>query len=78
MRSLVNTFHNPIVLSPDPDTKYTPFGENTKLVIKLVWPEKVLIHYSVYTLHIPIVLSINPDVKYNPFGENAILIGVIF
>ena len=77
MRSLVNTFHNPIVLSPDPDTKYTPFGENTKLITKLLWPEKVLISLPVYILHIPIVLSINPEAKYNPFGENAIQIDAI-
>ena len=30
MRSPVDTFHIPIVLSLDPDAKYCPLGENAK------------------------------------------------
>ena len=31
IRSPLDTLHTPIVLSPDPDAKYSPFGENTTL-----------------------------------------------
>ena len=31
MRSQLDTLHNPIVISQDPDAKYTPSGENTTL-----------------------------------------------
>ena len=30
IRSPLDTLHTPIVLSLDPDAKYSPFGENTK------------------------------------------------
>ena len=33
IRSPLNTLHTPIVLSLDPDAKYTPSGEKTTLYI---------------------------------------------
>ena len=33
IRSPLDTLHTPIVLSIDPDAKYSPFGENTTLKI---------------------------------------------
>ena len=38
MRSPLDTPHTPIVLSEDPDAKYSPFGENTTLQTYLEWP----------------------------------------
>ena len=32
MRPPLDTFHTPIVLSEDPDAKYSPFGENATLL----------------------------------------------
>ena len=34
IRSPLDTLHTPIVLSLDPDAKYSPFGENTTLKTK--------------------------------------------
>ena len=33
MRSPLDTFHNPIVLSQEPEAKYSPFSENATLYI---------------------------------------------
>ena len=71
IRSPLYTLHTPIVLSADPDAKYSPSGENTTLKTTLEWPVRVLISSPLDTLHIPIVLSIHPDAKYSPFGENT-------
>ena len=38
MRSPLDTLHTPIVLSEDPDTKYSPLGENTTLLTLSEWP----------------------------------------
>ena len=38
MHSPLDTLHTLIVLSIDPDAKYSPFGENTTLLTELVWP----------------------------------------
>ena len=38
IRSPLDTLHTPIVLSRDPDAKYSPFGENTTLVTTNEWP----------------------------------------
>ena len=73
MRSPLDTLHNPIVLSSDPDAKYSPFGENTTLETQPEWPVRVLIRSPLDTLHTPIVLSLDPDAKYSPFGENTTL-----
>ena len=73
IRSPLDTLHTPIVLSPDPDAKYSPFGENTTLVTIDEWPVRVLIRSPLDTLHTPIVLSPDPDAKYSPFGENTTL-----
>ena len=71
IRSPLDTLHTPIV--SDPDTKYSPFGENTTLKTQLECPVRVFIRSPLDTLHTPIVLSIDPDTKYSPFGENATL-----
>ena len=71
IHSPLDTLHTPIVSSPDPDAKYSPFGENTTLETKLEWPVRVLIRSPLDTLHTPIVLD--PDAKYSPFGENTTL-----
>ena len=73
MRSPLDTNHSPIVLSIDPDTKYSPFGENTTLLTGREWPVKVIIRSPFETLHNPIVLSSDPEAKYSPFGENTTL-----
>ena len=61
IRSPLDTLHTPIVI--DPDTKYSPFGENTTLETKLEWPVRVLIRSPLDTLHTPIVQSLDPDAK---------------
>ena len=38
IRSPLDTLHTPIVLSQDPDAKYSPFGENTTLQTGDEWP----------------------------------------
>ena len=73
IRSPLDTLHTPIVLSEDPEAKYSPFGENTTLVTKDKWPVKVLMRSPLDTLHTPIVLSQDPDAKYSPFGEKTTL-----
>ena len=73
IRSPLDTLHIPIVLSPDPDAKYSPFGENTTLFMYNECPLSVLIHSPLDILHTPIVLSPDPDAKYSPFGENTTL-----
>ena len=55
--SPLDTLHTPIVLSADPDAKYSPFGENTTLKTACECPVRVLIHPPLDTLHNPIVLS---------------------
>ena len=74
IHSPLDTLHTPIVLSADPDTKYSPFGENTTLKTHSECPVRVLIHSPLDTLHTPIVPSSNPDAKYSPFGENTTLL----
>ena len=73
IRSQLDTLHTPIVLSKDPDTKYSPFGENTALCMHNECPVRVLIRSPLDTLHTLIVLSKDPDTKYSPFGENTTL-----
>ena len=63
--SPVDTLHTPIVLSLNPDAKYSPFGENTTLKTQSEWPVRVLIHSPLDTLYTPIVLSADPDAKYS-------------
>ena len=73
IRSPLDTLHTPIVLSTDPDAKYSPFGENTTLYTDYECPVRVFIRSPLDTLHTPIVLSTDPDAKYSPFGENTTL-----
>ena len=56
IRSPLDTLHTPIVLSLDPEAKYSPFGENTMLRIHNQSPVRVLIRSPLDTLHTPIVL----------------------
>ena len=67
------TLHTPIVLSQDPEAKYSPSGENTTLQTQLECPLRVLMSYPLYTLHTPIVLSEDPEAKYSPSAENTTL-----
>ena len=71
-RSPLDNIHTPIVLSLDPDAKYSPFGENTTLRTQSEWPVRVLMSSPIDTLHTQIYLN-DPDAKYSPFGENATL-----
>ena len=73
MCSPLDTLHKQIVLSSDPDAKYSPFGENATLNTESEWPLRFLMHSQLDTLHIRIVLSLDPDAKYSPFGENTTL-----
>ena len=73
MHSPLDTLHTLIVLSLDPDAKYSPFGENTTLKTQPECPVRILMHSPLDTLHTLIVLSLDPDAKYSPFGENTTL-----
>ena len=75
IRYPLNTFHTTIEQSfnADPDAKYSPFGENYKLLTPEKWPIKALIRSLLYIFHTLIVLSSDPDAKYSVFGENATL-----
>ena len=73
MRSPLDTLHTQIVKSSDPDTKYSPFGENTTLFIQEKCPIRVLMRSPIDTLHKPIVLSSDADANCFPFGENTTL-----
>ena len=57
MRSPLDTLHNPIVVSADPDAKYSSFPENTTLVTGSECPVRVFIRSPLDTLHNPIVPS---------------------
>ena len=70
IRSPVNNLHTPIVLSWDPETKYSPLSENATLKTVDLWSFNVLMSSPDDTLHIHIVLSPDPDAKYSPLGEN--------
>ena len=67
------TLHTPIVLSLDPEAKYSPSRENTTLKTQSECPLRVLMSYPLYTLHTPIVSSEDPEAKYSPSGENTTL-----
>ena len=73
IRSPLDTLHTPIVLSSNPDAKYSPFGENTTLQTEDECPVRVFIRSPLDTLHTTIS-NIDPDAKYSPFGENATLV----
>ena len=64
MRSPFDTLHTPIVLSADPDAKYSPLGENTTLLTGDEWPVRVFMSSPLDTLHIPIVQTQDPEAKY--------------
>ena len=55
MNSPLDTLHNPIIQSQDPDTIYYPSFEIVTLVTILEWPWKILMHSPLDTLHNPIV-----------------------
>ena len=57
------TLHTPIVLSADPDAKYSPSGENITLFTGSSCPVRVFIRSPLDTLHTPIVQSRDPDAK---------------
>ena len=61
MRSPLDTLHTPIVLSLDPEAKYSPLGENTTLQTLEKCPARVVILSPLSALHTPIVPSPNPD-----------------
>ena len=67
------TFHKQIVLSTDPDAKYSPFGEKTTLFTHSEWPVRVFICSPFDKFHILIVRSNDPDARYSPFGENTVV-----
>ena len=74
MHSPLDTLHNLIVLSADPEAKHSPFGENSTLKTQDECPVRVFILSPLDTLHTPIVQSLDPDPKYSPFGGNAMLL----
>ena len=74
MSSPLDTLHSLIVLSLDPDAKYSPFGENITLQTLSECPVRVLIRSPLDTFHILIVQSFDPDAKYSSFGENTTLL----
>ena len=70
IHSPFDTLHTLIVLSLDPDTKYSPFGENTTVETVFEWPMSVLIRSSPDTLRTSISKKYL-DAKYSLFGENT-------
>ena len=73
MRSPLDKFHKPIVLSPDPEAKYYPSHENTTVLTISECPIKVLMRCQFDIFHTLIVLSQDPEAKYSPSGENTTL-----
>ena len=73
IRYPLDTLHTPIVLSVDPDAKYSPSAENTTLQTQEECSLRVFIRSPLDTLHTPIVLSSDPDPKYSPSAENTTL-----
>ena len=73
MRSPFYTLHTPIVQSQDAEAKYSPLGENTKL-LTLLECYSIFILSPLDTLHTPIVMSLDPDAKKSPSGENTTLL----
>ena len=73
MSSPLDTLHNLIVLSADPDAKYSVSPENTTLNTPPECPLRVFMRSPLDTLHNPIVLSQDPDAKYFPSFENTTL-----
>ena len=59
--------------SKDPETKYFPNGENTKLETVKECPFRVQMHSPLDTVYRFILLSIDPDAKIFPFGEKTML-----
>ena len=55
MGSPLDTLHNPIVLSEDPDAKYFQFGQNITLHTGEEWPVRVFMHSPFDTIHTRIV-----------------------
>ena len=55
MSSPVDTFQRQIVLSQDPDAKYSPFGENATLQTTKKCPMRVFSSSPVDAFHIQIV-----------------------
>ena len=55
MRYPLNTLHTLIVLSSDPEAKYSPHNENTTHKIESECPMSVLIRFPLDTLNTPIV-----------------------
>ena len=73
MSSPLDILHTLIVLSSDPDAKYSPFGEYPTQKTKLEWPVSVFMRSPLDILHTTIVFLPNPDVKNYPLGENTML-----
>ena len=65
------TPHTIIVLSLDPEAKYSLFDENTTLKTQEECPVKVFIRFPVDNIHTHIFLSQDPDARVSPLGENA-------
>ena len=57
MRSPLDTLHNPIVVSADPDAKYSSSPENITLNTGSECPVRVFIRSPLDTFHNTIVLS---------------------
>ena len=55
MRSPVDTFHTPIFLLLDPEAKYSPFGENTTL---LILQEELCILFLCSLVNVHVLLKI--------------------
>ena len=70
----LDTFHNLIVLSQDPDAKYFPSREKTTLVTELEWPVRIFMGFPLGTSHNSIVQSVDPDAKYFSSLENTTLV----
>jgi hypothetical protein len=62
-----------IVLSPPPEAKYLPSGENAMEATNELWPCSVVNSFCDSTLQSLTVLSELPEAKYLPSGENAMV-----
>ena len=74
MRSPLDTLQKQMVLSSDPDARYSPFGEKATLQTDDRKPLRVFKSCLLDTLQRPIVLSLDPEARYSPSDEKTRLV----
>ena len=74
MRYPLDILHTIMVLSQDPEIKYSSFGEKTTVFTYKECPVKVLMSSPVDTFHRVMVLSQDAETKYSPLDEKTMLL----